>query len=96
MPVDSEQGSMLGLRVRPVTAYLRFIASAGLRVNGQIIYDRPFADAINTPPQPSSDVRRVRLQGWSSGNICPVEITRDGPFPVLLQALAIDYRVGDS
>lgn len=95
MPVDSAQSSMLGQKLRPMAANLRFQSSAGIRVNGRVIYDRPFRNATGTPPQQTSDVRRVTLQGWSRGNSCPVEVTRDGPFPIRLLALAVDYRVGD-
>lgn len=96
MPPDSEQQAMLGRKVRPFRAEVRFHSSAALRVNGQPIHDRPFEDAITTPPQATSDVRRVTLTGWSNGASAPVTITRVGPFPVEILGFVIDYRVGSA
>lgn len=96
MPVESENQSLLGRAIRPFRAEVRFATSAGLRVNEQPIYDRPFDDVTNTPPQATSDVRRVHLLGWSRGASAPIRITREGPFPVEILAFAIDYRVGGS
>lgn len=93
MPADFEQESVLGKRIRPVQAEVRFLDSAGLRVNGRPIYEREFADGFNEPV-PFSGVRRVYLRGWSNGEECPVEITREGPYPVEVVALAVDYAIG--
>jgi hypothetical protein len=96
MPVESENRAILGRAHRPFRGEVRFDSSAGLRVNGQPIYDRPFDDAPTTPPQRTSDVRRVHLQtGWSRGQSAPIDITREGPFPAEILGFAIDYRVGD-
>lgn len=93
MPAEFEQESVLGRRIRPVQAEVRFLASAGIRVNGVPIYDRTLSQAFQEPT-PVDGVKRVYLRGWSRGEICPVEITRDGPYPVEIVALAVDYAVG--
>lgn len=94
MPVQSENGDLLGRVVRPFRAEVRFLRSAGMTINGQPVYDRPFDDAIETPPTPTTDVRRVHLCGTSRGAECPLVIGRDGPFPQEVLAIAIDYRLG--
>lgn len=97
MPANEAQGTpLLGRLLRPFRATVRYLSSRGIRINGRPIYDRPFNNVINTPPQASSNVSRVTLVGWSDGNSCPVEITREGPWPVEILALAVDYKVGGS
>ena len=93
MPAEFEQESVLGRRIRPVQAEVRFLASAGILVNGVPIYDRTVSQAFQEPT-PVDGVKRVYLRGWSRGEQCPVEITRDGPYPVEIVALAVDYAVG--
>jgi hypothetical protein len=93
MPAEFEQESVLGKRIRPVQAEVRFLDSAGLRVNGRPIYDRAFAEGFSEPER-FSGVRRVYLRGWSTGEQCPVEITREGPYPCEIVALAVDYAIG--
>ena len=98
MPVESENASLLGRKVRPYRAEIRHLASAGLRVvaggRSTAILDRPFDNLQSTPPLPQAAVSPVALEGYSNGVDCPVEITRDGPFPVEILSLAIDYRLG--
>lgn len=94
MPVNFEGESLLGRAVRPIRAEVRYYKSAGLRVNGRAIRDRDFDDVIVTPPQQLTATSRVQLLGWSKGETAPVEITREGPFPVEILALAVDYRIG--
>lgn len=94
MPPQSQGQDLLGRMVRPFRAEVRFDTSAGLRVNGQPIYDRAFDAATETPPTRYSGVRRVHLTGWSNGEAAPIQITRDGPFPVEILSFAIDYRLG--
>jgi hypothetical protein len=94
MPPESENQSLLGRMVRPFRAEIRFHTSAALRINGRVIHDRPFANAINILPQLTSDVKRIMLSGWSKGASAPIRITRDGPFFVEILSFAIDYRLG--
>jgi hypothetical protein len=94
MPPEEPGSGLLGRPVRAIRAEVQFLDSAGLRVNGQVITDRPFNDVDITPPQVQSGTRRVTLLGWSrEGRVAP-EITRDGPFPMQILALAVEYAVG--
>jgi hypothetical protein len=95
MPVESENREMLGRTVRPFLGVVRFMRTAGMLINNQPVYDRPFDDAIITAPTPTDDVRRVHLRGVSRGAVCPLTISRDGPFPQEILSVAIDYRLGD-
>lgn len=94
MPPELEQDSLLGRKIRPVRAEVRFLATASLRVNGQIVHDRSLIEAFESPPIARTGVKRVQLMGWSNGEQCPVVLTREGPFPIEVIALAVDYRVG--
>jgi hypothetical protein len=95
MPPQSENQSLLGRMIRPFNAEIQFHTSCGLRINGRVIHDRPFANAITTPPQATSETKSVTLTGWSkNGSVSPIQITRDGPGPVEILSFAIDYRLG--
>lgn len=94
MPPELEQDSLLGRKIRPVRAEVRFLTSASLRVNGQIVHDRSLIEGFQGPPIARTGVKRVQLMGWSNGEQCPVVLTREGPFPIEIIALAVDYRVG--
>jgi hypothetical protein len=94
MPPEMEQGTLLGVPVRPVRAHCMFLNSAALRVDGQKIFDRPFDAATTTPPQATAGVRRVYLRGWTKDGSNAPTITRDGPFPFELLSFAVDYAVG--
>ncbi|MDF7275860.1 hypothetical protein NLR40_24795, partial [Escherichia coli] len=94
MPPELEQGSLLGRKIRPVRAEVRFQNSASLRINGQIVHDRSLIEAFAGPPIPRTGVKRVQLSGWSNGESCPVVIEREGPYFAEIIALAVDYRVG--
>lgn len=96
MPPEMEQDSLLGRKIRPVRAEVRFQNTAGLRVNGQIVHDRSLEEAFAGGPIERTGVKRVQLMGWSNGERCPVVVTREGPYPVEIIALAVDYRIGGS
>lgn len=94
MPPEMEQGTLLGMPVRPIRAHCMFLNSAALRVDGQKIFDRPFDGATHTPPQATAGVRRVYLRGWKKDGGNAPTITRDGPFPFELLSFAVDYAIG--
>jgi hypothetical protein len=94
MPPEMEQGTLLGVPTRPMRATIMYLNSAGLRVGGQRIPDRPFDDATNTPPQVKAGVQQVYLRGWRKDGSTAVSITRDGPFPFEVLSLAVEYAVG--
>lgn len=94
MPPEAEDQSLLGLPIRPYKVELSYLGSAALRVNGWVVPDRPFDDVIDIPPTPSTNVRRVYLRGWQKGKTSAPVITRDGPSPFEILALAVDYRIG--
>lgn len=94
MPPESEDQSLLGMPVRPYKVELSYLGSAALRVDGRVVPDRNFNDVITTAPEITTNVRRVRLRGWQRGKTQAPVITRDGPFPVEILSLAVDYRIG--
>jgi hypothetical protein len=94
MPPEAEDQSLLGMPIRPYKVELSYLGSAALRVNGWVVPDRPFDDVITTMPTPATNVRRVYLRGWKRGKTQAPVVTRDGPFPFEILALAVDYRIG--
>lgn len=94
MPPETEQGTLIGRSTRPMVATIMYLASAGLRVGGQKVPDRPFDDVTNTPPQATSTVQRIYLRGWRKDGTSAPAITRDGPFPFEVLSFAVDYAVG--
>lgn len=94
MPPESEDQSLLGMPIRPYKVELSYRGSAALRVNGRVVPDRSFDNVIETAPEVATNVRRVRLRGWKTGKTQAPVITRDGPFPFEVLAMAVDYRIG--
>jgi hypothetical protein len=94
MPPESEESSLLGMPVRPYQVELSYLGSAALRVNGYVVPDRQFTNVINEAPAATTNIARVRLPGWQRGKVQAPLITRDGPFPFEILALAVDYRIG--
>lgn len=95
MPPEPEGGgALLGLPVRPIRCHIRYLASAGIRINGQIIRDRPVDQITDTPPEQTTEDRRVYLRGWRKDGRAAIEVTREGPFRLEVLQLRTEYGVG--
>jgi hypothetical protein len=97
MPVEMQlrDGStMVGRKARIVRATVRLDRTKGIKVNGQIVPFRQFADAPLTPldapilPR-SGDFRVSGLQGWSDR--AQLTLNNDAPLPATV--LGIAYTV---
>jgi hypothetical protein len=94
MPPELESDSILGMAIRPVRAHILYKSGAAIRLNGQVIPDRPFNDVPNTAPRVETKIGRVHLAGWSRDGRGAVRVTREGPHPFEVLELAVDYGVG--